>query len=312
MKTALVIGAGLSGLLTARRLRDAGLKVIVVEKSRGVGGRMATRRDGLARYDHGAQFLSVENNKIPDWARSALTAEWIEIGNKSYYAVEAGMTNLAKELAVSTEIRFEHLVLGLKQVAGEWSAEIQNQAPIKADLVYMSCPLPQSLHVLTTSGVHYPSKLDGLIYAKALVGLFEMAPGPFDSSWATLQLDPTPTIAMIANQQSKRVSAVPAVTFTMAPDWSEAHFDLDEVEQLRLMNREIETWRQTSPAPFIFQPVKSQVKKWRFSHPLPGQQITKDLYVDLERGLFLIGDAFGGGSLHGAARSAFHVPIPNI
>ncbi|HIP78813.1 MAG TPA: FAD-binding protein, partial [Kiloniellaceae bacterium] len=39
-----VIGAGLAGLLCARRLQDAGLHPVVFEKSRGLGGRLATRR----------------------------------------------------------------------------------------------------------------------------------------------------------------------------------------------------------------------------------------------------------------------------
>ena len=39
-----VVGAGLAGLFAARELRGAGHEVIVVEKSRGVGGRLASRR----------------------------------------------------------------------------------------------------------------------------------------------------------------------------------------------------------------------------------------------------------------------------
>ena len=42
--TVAVIGAGISGLTCARTLADHGLPVTVFEKSRGVGGRMATRR----------------------------------------------------------------------------------------------------------------------------------------------------------------------------------------------------------------------------------------------------------------------------
>lgn len=51
-----VIGAGLAGLTAAREL--AGHEVVVFEKSRGPGGRTATRRgpDGM-RFDHGAPAL---------------------------------------------------------------------------------------------------------------------------------------------------------------------------------------------------------------------------------------------------------------
>ena len=41
-----VVGAGIAGLTAARSLVESGAGVIVVDKSRGVGGRMATRRIG--------------------------------------------------------------------------------------------------------------------------------------------------------------------------------------------------------------------------------------------------------------------------
>ena len=50
-----VVGAGLAGLTAAQALTDA-FDVIVLDKGRGFGGRMATRRIGDATFDHGAQF----------------------------------------------------------------------------------------------------------------------------------------------------------------------------------------------------------------------------------------------------------------
>ena len=61
MKSCLVIGAGIAGLAAARKLHAAGLQVTVLDKGRGVGGRLATRRivDGV--FDHGAQFVTVRS-----------------------------------------------------------------------------------------------------------------------------------------------------------------------------------------------------------------------------------------------------------
>ena len=38
-----IVGGGIAGLVAARELVASGLRVIVLEKGRGVGGRMATR-----------------------------------------------------------------------------------------------------------------------------------------------------------------------------------------------------------------------------------------------------------------------------
>lgn len=52
----LIVGAGISGLLAGITLAAEGLRVCILEKGRGLGGRMATRRNGSAVFDHGAQL----------------------------------------------------------------------------------------------------------------------------------------------------------------------------------------------------------------------------------------------------------------
>ena len=54
-----IVGAGIAGLVAARELAASGVDVRVVDKGRSVGGRLATRRIGDARLDHGAQFFTV-------------------------------------------------------------------------------------------------------------------------------------------------------------------------------------------------------------------------------------------------------------
>ena len=70
-----IIGAGMSGMICARNLKDAGYEPIVFEKSRGVGGRMATRRtnEGL-QFDHGAQYVTAKNKYFQSFIDRAASA----------------------------------------------------------------------------------------------------------------------------------------------------------------------------------------------------------------------------------------------
>ena len=61
-----VIGAGMAGAACARALADVGLDVSVFDKSRGVGGRMATRRAALANGAGGDQGLTFDHG-VPWW-----------------------------------------------------------------------------------------------------------------------------------------------------------------------------------------------------------------------------------------------------
>ncbi|TAF51246.1 MAG: FAD-dependent oxidoreductase [Oscillatoriales cyanobacterium] len=60
-----VIGAGIAGLVCAEQLRQAGYRVVVIEKSRGFGGRAATKRVPNFRADHGLRYLERSGRLLP-------------------------------------------------------------------------------------------------------------------------------------------------------------------------------------------------------------------------------------------------------
>lgn len=63
----LVVGARLTGLMASRTLQEQGLGVTLIDKGRSVGGRLATRRLGPGRADHGAQFFTVRRLEFQIW-----------------------------------------------------------------------------------------------------------------------------------------------------------------------------------------------------------------------------------------------------
>ena len=69
-----IVGAGIAGLACARRLVQAGVPALVLDKGRGIGGRVATRRaDGL-QFDHGAQYVTAKGEEFAAVLRDLITA----------------------------------------------------------------------------------------------------------------------------------------------------------------------------------------------------------------------------------------------
>ena len=61
----------MAGMTAGEALQTAGWRVVLLDKGRRAGGRMATRRIGSSRFDHGAQFFTV-----PDPRFRAVVAQW--------------------------------------------------------------------------------------------------------------------------------------------------------------------------------------------------------------------------------------------
>ncbi|NNC75867.1 MAG: FAD-dependent oxidoreductase, partial [Acidimicrobiia bacterium] len=132
MKTVVVIGAGMSGLTAARHLAEAGLRAVVLDKGRAVGGRMATRRIDKATFDHGAQHISVRTEPFARvmehlvargtarvWLRTASLTH-PERGIEERYAGEGGMRRIPEDLAhgldVTTAATVEALAITERRV----------------------------------------------------------------------------------------------------------------------------------------------------------------------------------------------------
>ena len=116
MKNVAVIGAGITGITLANLLQKK-VNLTVFEKSRGVGGRMATRRATPYQFNHGAQYFKIENKEFKDFLQplmlnkiiKPLEANQIEIlnkkvikstkiCNKKYFTAESKMNSVVKNL----------------------------------------------------------------------------------------------------------------------------------------------------------------------------------------------------------------------
>jgi predicted NAD/FAD-dependent oxidoreductase len=62
---AAIIGAGVAGIVCANALQRSGFTATILEKSRGLGGRLAKRlRDNGVTFDHGAQYFTVRSQEF--------------------------------------------------------------------------------------------------------------------------------------------------------------------------------------------------------------------------------------------------------
>jgi renalase len=126
----LIIGAGMAGLACATILASAGASVIVLDKGRGPGGRMAARRVEIAgenvRFDHGAQYFTARDpafrTVVAGWEAAGVAARWPAAGAEAWVGVP-GMNAPIRELARPLDVRWGVRAESLVRAGAGWRVE---------------------------------------------------------------------------------------------------------------------------------------------------------------------------------------------
>ena len=303
-----IVGAGLAGLTAAGAL-VADHDVVLLDKGRSPGGRLATRRVGAAVLDHGAQFFTVRSDefgrRVDRWRGDGIVAEWCRgFGANAdgfpRYLVRGGMNALAKHLARDLDVRCQSLVFTIRPTAQSgWSVGLDDGTGIAADALIVTCPLPQAYSLLVTADVTLPPPLAGQQYDRtiALLAVLDGSPAIPDPGGVPLTDN---LFSFVADNRAKGISPVEAATFHAAADWSEAHWDDDQEATRALLEQEAKPWLGDASI------ILSQLKRWRFAtprDPWPDRCWVATEADGARAPLVLAGDAFGAPKIETAALS---------
>lgn len=324
-----IVGAGIAGLLAAEHLATAGHRVVVLDKGRGIGGRMATRRLGDAVLDHGAQFFTVrgrafgnavsaahEKRAVVPWCSGFAQAEAVAApavaadDGHTRWRGAGGMTDLPKFLAgrlidLGAAVKTAARATAIAIESGRVRIEIDGAAPIMARGCVVTAPVPQALDLFAAGGLA-PAAAGG-IDAEAHRLLATVA---YDPCFALmLVLDgpgrvPPPggiqfasgPITWIADNMQKGISPRPALTIHASGVFSRERFDAPPDDVARELRGLAAPWIGDAAV------VEQSLQRWKFATP------TTILEVPLVAAatappIVCCGDAFAGPKVEGAASS---------
>jgi hypothetical protein len=288
----------MSGLACASSLESRGWRVLLLDKGRSAGGRMATRRIGESRLDHGAQFFTTRDARFREvaqqWEASGWVAPWFSEGGHPRYWAKGGMNALAKRLAVRLDVRTECKTERVEPASGGWRVIAADGESFHADALVLTPPAPQSLALLPSNCV--PPEITASMGAVdfdpcfALLALLDGPGGVPTPGYARQESGP---IEWIADNTQKGVSTGPAaLTIHARADFSRAYLDAGQEEVARLLLE--------AATPWLAAPVTTwQLHRWRYAKPVAVNGPVC-LFSKEPAPLAIAGDAFGGARLEGA------------
>ncbi|MGB5673278.1 MAG: FAD-dependent oxidoreductase, partial [Gemmatimonadota bacterium] len=302
-RTVAIVGAGVAGLSAARHLRQHGLAVRVFEKSRGLGGRSATRRANGLSFDHGAQYFTVRDPRMaevvtsleerggvarwePRVVRLNADGSWSGATDSERYVGVPGMSALGAALAGDTPVLTGTRIESIRPTGdGEWKlASAEGPLVETYAAVIVSCPPAQSADLL--EGVA-PALADACREVRmlpcwaAMVAFEETLDVGFDAAFIEDR-----TLAWAARESSKpgRRGLPECWTLHASPPWSEERLEDDrDVLGESLLNRFLDL---TGSAPVSA--IHLTAHRWRFARSADPRRL--DPVVDPGAPIALAGD----------------------
>lgn len=338
---AVIVGAGIAGLSCARRLQQTGYRVLVLEKSRGLGGRLATRRVDDQPVDHGCRFLQPTVPLIAQLIQGLegrqVLRPWqpvcYSVANDkhleaqlpdNFFVAPQGMTAVAKVLAEGLEIWRQRRVTGLvcKAIPEETAEQVwqlmvetsvsQPQESIQAKAIILAMPAPQALTLLQPIQLQVPSalvqSLKQVVFNPTISVMagYETMPLPTDfveenRGWS-INGNPKTPFTWVGLDSSKRTqAALPTVVIHSSAHFAESYLQSDELD---LAGQAL--LQQTSECLKIklTHPLWMQIHRWRYATPVttvPNEGLISEVPLPLA----CCGDWCGGTDAGAALESGW-------
>jgi predicted NAD/FAD-dependent oxidoreductase len=273
----------LAGLVAATVLQRRGVQVTVLDKGRGIGGRLATRRiqdetRGEGVFDYGAQYFTVRDPRfqrwVDSWLKAGVATQWASgfrsedgvlhgVGEPRYRGVK-GIRGIAKHLAADLNVHTSTRVVEISWERSRWSARTEADALFRGGILALTPPVPQSLELIRDSGIALPQPIEERLQAVAYdpcLAVLALLRGPSKTPEPGGMWLAGEPIAWIADNHQKGVSpGAMGVTLHAGPGFSRDHWATDDEAIAGLLFAAADRWLGSEVA-------QVQVHRWRYSQP---------------------------------------------
>lgn len=305
-----IIGAGWSGLTAASELDAAGLKVCVLEKARGPGGRCATRRQDRFAFDHGGQYFTARSEafaeQVKAWQFDGLVAPWQprikvfgqrpdQAGTRpaERFVATPAMNAVLKSLASSLDCRFGWRASQVRFQDGTWQIRRdEDKQVIKARSLILTAPPEQSAVLLDRV-----SDLSSIIATVPMNPCWALMLGydhPLDCDFDAA-FDNEGSLSWLARNSSKPGRTGESWLIHASAEWSREHLEDDPSS---VTNTLLQAFCQRVPAAVENEPSLIQAHRWRYA--LAPAPLLQDCLTDAARSLVVSGDWCAGNRIEGA------------
>ena len=258
-----IIGAGMTGMICARNLQDAGYEPIIFEKSRGVGGRIATRRtrEGL-QFDHGAQYITARNENFQSFINNAINAgcavNW-EIEGQNTFVGRPSMNSLLGSVTKGISLQLNQEIKTVDKAENGWVLSSDNQNQL-CDIAVLALPAPQIINLIGKE--HSLSQKICDVEMTSCLTLMAAFPSDQATPFITRR-EANDDLVWIAQDSAKpeRSREVTCWVAQAGEDWSRKYLECDKDEIARILIPMLCERLSIAPSKLLY----ASAHRWRYS-----------------------------------------------
>ena len=306
-----IIGAGIAGLVCADRLRREGVAVTILEKSRGVGGRSATRHLDETSCDHGAQYFTVSDplfaERVALWRDQGVVDIWqgriIAIDSSVIRELNEtrerlvgtpGMNSIGKHLALNLDVKNSTEIKRIEQSNERWWAfDDAGHTYGPFDVLVSTAPPIQTHQLFAEWSPQFAEQLDSIEMFPCWSVILRFASRlPVDFDGAFVNDAPLSWIARNNSKPGRGPSECWLLHGSAA--WSAANVDREPEESGKALVNEF--WKLFGGE--LLHPSSVTAHRWRYS--IPREVLPTRFLFDDQLQVGCAGDWCGGPRIEGA------------
>lgn len=299
-----IIGAGIAGLSCASQLQQHA-NIHLFDKSRGIGGRLATRYAQCFEFDHGCQYFTAHSQSFQDFIQPALDANalqvwhpkarhfWPEKRSKESSMVDPTyvgaprMNSFVKHIAApfiaQDQITRNCLVTKLERTNTGWVVETeQGTHPSPFDWVVLATPAPQT-QALLPQETAFKEQLEQTEYEGAFALMLGFSEFP-ELDWDVAHVSDSPLrwICQVHKKPNRQIA--PSLVAISSHQWAEDNMEADSTEAQNDLIQALEQLEQFDCRKISF----SSLHRWRYARPTKAPM--QDALIDASQNIIAVGD----------------------
>lgn len=329
----IVIGAGMSGCVVAHNLHRAGVQVLVLDKARGTGGRLSSKRlvseDFDISVDLGAQYFELSDDRFENFSSEAdqLIVERLDLAgddqaSRARVHARSRNSSVCRSLLSSIDVAFGSRVESAVWNGDHWCIQVEQKEMVdgvahkqmrtlSAPKLVLAVPPKQAADLLGEQHSLF-SRLSQVAHAPQWVVTLVLPKDQMRRSALRRYQDcgvlPSDILGHVYLDHEKlgrtKSTKFDVVVLHARADWTGAHLDLSKEQAFQALSQALFELTGESPHRVMSTVLAGHTHRWLYARPEASTRLNGEYIQLAEQGLSVCGDYFSSGSDYGV-ESAF-------